>query len=67
LLDRPPVAASASAPPTISLISCVISACRAWLASLVYVLMSSSALSAADFMARRRDADSAAAASSNAV
>ena len=60
-------AASASAPPTISLISWVISAWRAWLASRVSVLISSSALSVADFIARRRDAISEAAESSSAA
>ena len=59
--------ASAFAPPTISLISWVISAWRAWLACRVNVLMSSSALSVADFMARRRAACSDAADSSSAV
>jgi hypothetical protein len=49
------------APPTISLISWVISAWRAWLASRVYFLMSSSALSVADFIARWRAASSDAA------
>src|SRR5690606_26585569 len=49
-------AASASAPPTISLISLVISAWRAWLAWRVRVLTSSSALSVAAFIAARRDA-----------
>jgi hypothetical protein len=51
----------ALAPPTISLISWVISAWRAWLASRVYFLMSSSALSVADFIARWRAASSEAA------
>ena len=56
--------ARALAPPTISLISWVISAWRAWLASRVYFLMSSSALSVADFIARWRAASSDAAACS---
>ena len=43
------------------MISCVISAWRAALAARVEVLMSSSALSLADFIARRRAADSDAA------
>src|SRR4029453_16190054 len=48
-----PALASASAftPPTISLISWVMPAWRAWLAMRVYFLISSSALSVADFMA----------------
>ena len=48
-----PALASASAltPPTISLISWVIPAWRAWLAIRVYFLISSSALSVADFIA----------------
>src|SRR5699024_3675580 len=54
--------ARALAPPEISEIAWVISACRAWLASRVYFLMSSSALSVADFMARWRAASSEAAA-----
>src|SRR5450755_1797624 len=58
--------AIASAPPTISLISWVISAWRALLASRVKSSSRSLALSVADFMARRRDAISAAAASSSA-
>ncbi len=58
--------ARAFAPPTISLISWVIWAWRSRLASSVSALMRSSALSVADFMARRRDADSDAEASSNA-
>ena len=61
---RRPAETSASAPPTISLISWVISAWRAWLACRERFLASSSALSEADFIARRRDADSEAAASS---
>src|SRR4029077_15242027 len=60
------VSASALAPPTISLISCVISACLALLASLVSASSSSLALSVADFIARRRAAISAAAESSSA-
>ena len=44
--------ASAFAPPTISLISWVIWACRSRLASSVRALMRSSALSVADFIAR---------------
>ncbi len=59
--------ASAFAPPTISLISWVIWACRSRLAIRVRALMRSSALSVADFIARRRDADSDAAASSSAA
>ena len=59
-----PAETSASEPPTISLISWVISAWRAWLACRERFLASSSALSEADFIARRRDADSEAAASS---
>ena len=63
-----PALASASAltPPTISLISWVIPAWRAWLAIRVYFLMSSSALSVADFIARCRAASSEAAAWSSA-
>src|SRR5262249_50200610 len=63
-----PTAASASAlaPPTISLISWVISACRALLASRVNCSSRSLALSVADFIARRRAAISEAAASSSA-
>src|SRR5690606_21250509 len=52
----PAAPARASAPPTISLISFVISAWRAWLAWRVKVLTSSSALSVAAFMALRREA-----------
>src|SRR6201993_4732390 len=59
--------ASAFAPPTISLISWVIWACRSRLASSVSALMRSSALSLADFIARWRDASSDAADSSNAA
>src|SRR5207302_10084319 len=59
-----PVFARASAPPTISMISWVISACRAEFASRVRDLISSSALSLADFIARCRAACSDAAASS---
>src|SRR5205823_11698563 len=59
--------ARASAPPTISLISVVISSCRARFACLVRILMSSSALSVAAFIARRRAAFSDAADSSNAA
>ena len=58
--------ASAFAPPTISLISWVISACRALLASLLSCSISSLALSVADFIARRRAAISDAADSSSA-
>ena len=58
--------ASALAPPTISLISWVISACRALLASLVSTSIRSLALSVADFIARRLAAISAAADSSRA-
>src|SRR5690606_10784116 len=65
-----PAAAWASAraltPPTISLISWVMPAWRAWLATRVYFLMSSSALSVADFMAFCRAASSEAAAWSSA-
>ena len=53
--------ARALAPPTISLISWVISAWRAALASRERLLMSSPALSVADFIARRRAACSEAA------
>src|SRR5580693_2197954 len=60
------VSVSALAPPTISLISCVISACRALLASRVRLSTRSLALSVAAFMALRRDAISAAEASSRA-
>ena len=60
-LQSLPAEASASAPPTISEISWVISAWRAALAARVRLLMSSSALSVAAFMARRRAADSDAA------
>src|SRR5450631_3177201 len=59
--------ARASTPPTISLISWVISAWRAWLASRVYLRMSSSALSVADFIARWRAASSEAADCSSAL
>src|ERR1700722_11408209 len=59
--------ASAFAPPTISLISWVIWACRSRLASSVSALMRSSALSLADFIARWREASSDAADSSNAA
>src|SRR4029078_11474948 len=62
-----PAAASAFAPPTISLISWVIAACRAEFMSRVYFLINSSALSVALFSARRRAADSLAAESSNAA
>ena len=58
--------ASALAPPTISLISWVISACRALFASRVSVSIRSFALSVAAFIARRREASSDAAASSSA-
>src|SRR5262249_45857500 len=58
--------ASALAPPTISLISWVISAWRALLASRVNCSSRSLALSVADFIARRRAAISEAAASSSA-
>src|SRR5699024_10201309 len=61
------LAAMASAPETISLISWVISACRAWLASRVYLRMMSSALSTAVCMARCRAASSEAAACSRAL
>src|SRR4029077_15348293 len=57
---------SAPAPPTISLISWVISACRALFASRVSVSIRSFALSVAAFIARRREASSDAAASSSA-
>src|ERR1035438_7548895 len=60
------VSASALAPPTISLISWVISACRALFASRVNCSSRSLALSVADFIARRRAAISDAALSSNA-
>src|SRR5690606_19175200 len=56
--------ASALAPPTISLISWVMPAWRAWFASRVYFWMSSSALSVADFIAFWRAASSEAAACS---
>ena len=59
--------ARALAPPTISLISWVISACRAALASRESDLMSSSALSVADFIARRVAACLEAAACSSAL
>src|SRR5690606_12945324 len=62
-----PAAARALAPPTISLISWVISACRAEFISRVRVRSISSALSVALFMARRRAADSLAAASMSAA
>jgi peptide chain release factor 1 len=62
-----PVFWRASAPPTISMISCVISAWRAWFSALTRTLISSSALSVAAFMARRLAADSLAADSSSAV
>src|SRR5207247_5281584 len=51
--SSPPAAASAFAPPTISLISWVIAACRAEFISRVRSLIISSALSVAAFMARR--------------
>src|SRR5699024_3967364 len=54
----PALVDSASAPPTISLISWVICACRAWLASRERTLTRSVALSVAAFMAVRRAADS---------
>src|SRR6202042_524331 len=54
--------ASALAPPTISLISWVISACRALFASRESRSMRSFAFSVAAFMARRRAASSEAAA-----
>src|SRR6266571_6938068 len=60
------VSASALAPPTISLISWVISAWRALFASRVSCSSRSLALSVADFMARRLAAISAAADSSSA-
>ena len=68
LLTRLAALASASAltPPTISLISWVMPAWRAWLATRVYFLMSSSALSVADFIAFCRAASSEAAAWSSA-
>ena len=50
-LVAPCYADRASAPPTISLISWVISACRAWFACRLSERMSSSALSVADFIA----------------
>src|SRR5690606_9257291 len=61
-----PALASARAltPPTISLISWVMPAWRAWLAIRVYFLISSSALSVADFIAFCRAASSEAAACS---
>ena len=49
---------AAFTPPTISLISWVMPAWRAWLAIRVYFLMSSSALSVADFIAFCRAASS---------
>src|SRR5699024_2409829 len=61
------LAARASDPETISLRSWVISACRAWLASRVYLRMMSSALSTAVCMARCRAASSEAAACSRAL
>ena len=66
-IPPPPSAASASAPPTISMISVVISSCRARFAWRVRILMSSSALSVAAFIARRRAAFSDAADSSSAA
>ena len=62
-----PVALEGFRAPTISMISWVISACRAWLYSRVRSSISSEALSVAAFIARRRDACSEAAASSMAV
>src|SRR5439155_20284237 len=59
--------AMASAPPTISMISCVISDWRPWLATPVSTLINSSALSLAALIARRRAACSEAAASSIAL
>jgi hypothetical protein len=56
----------ASAPPTISMISVVMASWRAWFISRVSLMMSSSALSVAAFMARWRAACSEAAASSSA-
>ena len=60
-------AARASAPPTISMISVVISSWRARFACRVRILISSSALSVAAFIARRRAAFSEAADSSSAA
>jgi hypothetical protein len=62
-----PEAARASAPPTISVSSWVICACRAWLACRDRFLMMSFALSVAALQAARRAADSLAAASSYAA
>src|SRR5690606_23082399 len=62
-----PAAERALAPPSISLISCVIAACRAAFALRRRVLINSSALSVAAFMARRLAASSLAAASINAA
>src|SRR5690606_14360428 len=58
LSHSPAESASAFAPPTISLISCVMPAWRAWLAIRVYFSMRSCALSVADFMAFWRAASS---------
>ena len=63
----PEAADRASAPPTISMVSVVISSWRARLACRVWTLMSSSALSVAAFIARRRAAFSDAADSSSAA
>ena len=57
----------ASAPPTISMISVVMASWRARFMMRLSVLMSSSALSEADFMARWRKACSEAEASSRAA
>ena len=56
----------ASAPPTISMISVVMASWRAWFMARDSLVMSSSALSVAAFMARWRLACSEAAASSSA-
>ena len=59
-------APQASAPPTISMISVVMASWRAWFISRERLVISSSALSVAAFMARWRLACSEAAASSSA-
>ena len=58
---------SASAPPTISMISVVMASCRARFITRLSLMIISSALSVADFMARWRAACSEAAASSRAA
>src|SRR5207344_3366616 len=66
-LSSPRLVPSASAPPTISMISVVMESCRARFMTRDRVLISSSALSVAAFMARWRNACSDAAALSSAA